>query len=667
MAKKKKAAAGKDTAKAAKSEERYAPSEKRVVRFTETTLRDGHQSLLATRLRGDHIFSVAEEMDRVGFWSLEVWGGATFDVLVRFLNEDPWERLRRLKSIVKKTRLQMLLRGQNLVGYRHYADDVVEAFVMKAAECGMDVFRIFDALNDLRNFESSVKAVKKAGKHAQGAISYSLTERRMGGPIYDLDYYVGMARRMEDMGMDSIAIKDMAGIISPYDAYALVKALKESTKLPIHLHTHYTSGMASMAYLKGIEAGADVVDTALAPFALRTAQPAIEPIVVSLNDTRWETHVDLDLLFKIGDQIEKFAPYYRDYLNTTRMSVIDTGVLRHQVPGGMLSNLVNQLKEADALDRLEDVYKELPQTRKELGFPPLVTPSSQMVGIQAVQNVLFGRYEMISSQIRDYAYGLYGTPPRPMDKKVQKKCLEGYERGQKPITGRPADHLEPEMDKARADVKDITDKEEDVLTYALYPTTGIRFLRWKYGLETPPESLKPRTLEEIQQEAELVEKAKAGLLVEKPAKEAPEKGPGLRAFSVFVDGEYYQVEVEESGAGAPQLTVTTPPAAAAPPRAAAPVRAPAPAPAKAAPAPPKPAAPAASGPGVVTSPMPGLIISYNVKERDTVAKGDALLVLEAMKMQNVINAPVAGRVASVPHDAGASVAKGDTLCVIEPS
>ena len=647
----------------------------RRVRFTDTTFRDGHQSTLATRLRGDHIFPVAEELDQVGFWSLEVWGGATFDVPTRFLNEDPWERLRRLKSLVKKTPLQMLLRGQNLVGYRNYADDVVEAFVMKAAETGVDVFRVFDALNDLRNFESSYRAIRKAGKHAQGAICYTLTERRMGGPIFNLEYYLKMAKRLEEMGSDSIVIKDMAGIISPYDAYQLIKALKETVSIPVHLHSHYTSGMASMAYLKAIEAGVDVVDTALAPFALRSSQPALEPIVVALQGTERETGLDLDLLLKLGAYVEGIAPLYQDYLNETKMAVIDTDVLRHQVPGGMLSNLVSQLKEADALNRIEEVYKELPVTRRELGYPPLVTPTSQIVGIQAVQNVLFGRYKMISSQVKDYAYGLYGKPPAEMDREVRKLCLKGYERGEKPIDCRPADILEPEMEKAREAVKGITSREEDVLIYAMYPTTGLRFLKWKYGLEKPPESVKAKTMEEVHREKELIEKARAGLLVEKPAKEVPAKGSAARAFSVFVDGEYFQVDVEEQGGAEVQRIAAAPapsrPQVPPPKPVAAPPKAPAarPAPQAAAPQAQKaaPAATKAAGAGTMLSPMPGLVISYHVKVGDLVKKGDPVLVLEAMKMQNVLYAPMDGKVKNLPNPAGASVAKDALLCEIEPA
>lgn len=533
---------------AARTESSEKAAKKRT-RFTDTTLRDGHQSTLATRLRGEDIFPIAEEMDRAGFWSMEVWGGATFDVPTRFLNEDPWERLKRLKSLVKKTPLQMLLRGQNLVGYRQYADDVVEAFVQKAAEHGVDVFRIFDALNDIRNLETAAKSIQKAEKHVQGTICYSLTERRMGGPIYNLAYYLKMAADLERMGVDSIVVKDMAGILSPYDAYELVRALKERVSVPVHLHTHYTSGMGSMSYLKAIEAGVDVVDTCLAPFALRSSQPAIEPIVVALEGTVWDTGLDLDHLMRLGQRLEAIAPKYRDHLDKTRMAVIDTGVLKHQVPGGMLSNLVSQLKEAKALDRILEVFEELPKTRKELGYPPLVTPSSQLVGIQAVENVLFGRYRMVPGQIKDYLFGLYGRPPVPVDRQVQQKCLKGYERGEQPIDCRPADVLDPELEKARLAVTAITEAEEDVLTYALFPTTGLRFLKWKYGLEQPPSELAPKTLEDVGREDELIEKAKAGLLVEKAV--IPEE-PMIASDLLMIDRH----ESRSASEGGPQQSRT---------------------------------------------------------------------------------------------------------------
>jgi len=634
------------------------------VKITDTTFRDGHQSLLATRLRTEDMLPIMEEVDSVGYHSIEVWGGATFDVTTRFLNEDPWERLRTLKKMLPHTPLQMLLRGQNLVGYRNYADDVVREFVLHAAECGMDIFRVFDALNDERNFESSFKAIRETGKRIQATVCYSLTERRLGGPVFNIDYFVDKAKTMEGMGADSLCVKDMAGLISPGDAYDLIKALKEELKIPIQLHTHYTSGMASMAYLKAVEAGVDIVDTALAPFGLRSSQPALEPIVVALQNTARDTGLDINKLFKIGQYVETIAPKYRHYLDTTKMAVIDTGVLLHQIPGGMISNLVNQLKEANALHRIQEVYDELPQTRKELGYPPLVTPTSQIVGVQAVLNVLMGRYKMITSQVKDYCYGLYGTPPRPVDLEVQKKALKGYARGEEPITCRAADVLEPEMEKARAATKDIAKDIGDVLTYALYPQTGMRFLRWKYGLEKPPEEVKPKTIDQVKREEELIKKALAGELVEKPAKEAPPRGPGARTYNVFVDGTYYSVEVEALG-GAPVITEITP------------VQKPAPAPVQkpevAKPSPPpqleakkaeKSPAPKEAGEGVITAPMPGMIVEVKYAVGDKVTAGDEVLILEAMKMQNPLTTPIDGVVTSVNVKAGDSVDSGDVLIII---
>jgi pyruvate carboxylase subunit B len=630
---------------------------KNPVGITDTTFRDGHQSLLATRTRLDDLLQIAEKMDSVGFHSLEVWGGATFDVCTRFLNEDPWDRLKTLKKYCKKTPLQMLLRGQNLVGYRNYADDVVEAFVMQSAECGMDIFRVFDALNDERNFEAAFKAIKKARKHIQATVCYSLTERRMGGPVFNLDYYVKKAQRMESMGADSLCIKDMAGILAPYDAYELVSALKKALKIPLQLHCHYTSGMASMTYMKAIEAGVDVVDTALAPFGLRSSQPAVEPIVVAMEGTDRDTGLDLNLLSELGDYMESVSPKYRDFLDSTKMGVIDTGVLIHQIPGGMISNLVSQLKEAGALDRLHEVYEELPIIRKELGYPPLVTPTSQIVGIQAVQNVLFGRYKMITSQVKDYAYGLYGCPPAPMDKRVQAMILKGYERGEKPIACRGADILEPELEKAKQETKGIAKNLADVLTYAMYPTTGLRFLRWKYGLEPVPDNVKPKTLEQVKKEDELIAKARAGKLIEKPEKPVPEKGAGTRTFNVFVDGEYYQVEVEESGAkriSAPVKTVAQQPAAA-----------PATKPSSSEKPAEAPKVALTAGETAITAPMPGMIIEYKVKEGDKVKAGDVVLILEAMKMQNSITSPVDGVVKKLNGVSGTSVPKDSVLCIIE--
>lgn len=633
------------------------------VLVTDTTFRDGHQSTLATRFRTEDMLPAAEMMDEVGFHSMEVWGGATFDVATRFLNEDPWERLVELKKRIKKTPLQMLLRGQNLVGYRNYADDVVEAFVVQAAEAGIDIFRVFDALNDERNFETSFRAIKRSGKHIQASISYSLTEERMGGDVFNLDYYVEKARVLVDMGADSLCIKDMAGLMNPYDAYELICALKKAVRIPIQLHCHYTSGMASMSYLMAIGAGVDIIDCALAPFGLRTSEPAVEPMVASLRGTPRDTGLPLPKLFDLGAYIEKVAPRYRRFLNRTRMAVIDTGVLEHQIPGGMLTNLVSQLREADALDRINEVYEELPRTRKELGYPPLVTPTSQIVGIQSVQNVLFGRYKMISGQVKDYAYGLYGKPPVGMDPKVRKMALKGYKRGDKPITCRAADMLEPELQSARDAVKGLARNERDVLTYALYPTTGLRFLRWKYGLEEPPPEVKPTTDEDIRREDELIGRARKGLLIEKPAPgEAPQRGAGARTFNIFVEGQYFNVEVEEVG-GRPRIRA---------------VGKTAPIIKKGAP---KEKGKTAmeelrrtNGKGLlqaveegelsIIAPMPGMVVQFEVKEGDSVKEGDILVILEAMKMQNTLTSNVSGVVKSLKITPGTSVEKNQVLLTI---
>ena len=582
--------------------------EKNPLKITDVTLRDGHQSLLATRMRTEDMVPIAPEMNKAGFYSMEVWGGATFDVPTRFLNEDPWQRLSSLKKLAPDTQLQMLLRGQNLVGYRNYADDVVAAFVHHAAETGVDIFRVFDALNDERNFETALIAIKECGKHAQLSLCYSLTEPKMGGLVYNLDYYVNKALILQDMGADSLCIKDMAGLIAPDDAYNLIKALKQELKIPVQLHSHYTSGMAPMSILKAVEAGVDIIDAALAPFALRSSHPAIEPIVVALQGTPRDTGIDLGQLLKLGQYFESIAPKYRDFLDSTRMAVIDTGVLIHQVPGGMISNLVAQLKEAKALDRIDEVYAELPKVRKELGYPPLVTPTSQIVGIQAVQNVLFGRYKVISAQVKDYIYGLYGRPPAPVDPEIQKLVLKGYERGETPITCRPGDVLEPELEAAFEATKDIAKDIGDVLIYALYPTTGMRFLRWKYGLETPPPETKPKTLEDIKREDELIAKAKAGMLAETVTANDP---------------------------------VTT----------SAPAKETAPAEAKA-------------GETTIVAPMPGLIIRYDVKIGDEVKAGDNIAVLEAMKMAIDLPTPVGGRVKAISFKAGDHVARDDVLAII---
>ncbi|MEA2039922.1 MAG: pyruvate carboxylase subunit B [Thermodesulfobacteriota bacterium] len=485
---------------------------KNPIKIQDNTFRDGHQSTLATRMRTEDMIPIAEKMDSVGFWAMEVWGGATFDSMHRFLGEDPFDRIRTLKKYIKKTPLSMLLRGQNLVGYRNYADDVARLFVDKTCEAGMDVFRVFDALNDFRNLQTVVERIKANGKHFQGTICYSLTERRMGGDIFNLGYYLDKAKELEQMGADTLCLKDMAGIMAPFDIARLTTELKKVITIPIHLHTHYTSGMASMVYLEAIKAGIDIVDTCMAPFALRTSQPAVGPIVATLYGTTRDPGFELDLLLELDDYIETIAPKYRDFLAKHRMSIIDTGVLVHQVPGGMISNLVTQLKEANALDRLSDVYEEVAITRKELGMPPLVTPTSQIVGVQAVLNVLFGRYKMITNEVKDLVYGLYGKTPIPVDPEVQKKVLKGYKWGETPVTGRAADYLEPELESCRTKVGDLARDDFDLLIFALYPTTGEQFLKWKYGFEERLPGIRPKTLEDIRKEDEAMDKAMERLL-----------------------------------------------------------------------------------------------------------------------------------------------------------
>ncbi len=652
------------------------PKAENPIKIMDLSLRDGHQSLFATRGRTEDMIPVAELMDQVGFWALETWGGATFDTMHRFLNEDPWERIRTLKRYFKKTPFSMLLRAQNLVGYRNYADDVANAFMDRACENGMDIFRTFDALNDYRNFQTVVPKIKEYGKHFQGCICYSMTEPRLGGEVYNLDYYVNKAKDLEAMGADSICIKDMAGLIAPYDAYQLVKALKEAVKPPIHLHSHFTSGMSPMSHLKAIEAGVDIIDTCMSPYAYRTSHAAVEPLVMALLGTSRDTGFDIKLLARINEIFEKkIMPKYKHLLDDSKMSIIDINVLLHQTPGGMLSNLVNQLRDMDALDRIDDVYKELPRVRKELGQIPLVTPTSQIVGVQTVNNVLHDtpeeRYKMITAQVKDLCYGLYGKTAVPIDSELQKKALKGYDRGEEPITCRPAEVLEPELEKAREEIGDLAADMDDLVLYALYPVTGRKFLQWKYGVEEAPASVKPISMEEVKKRDELIKKAKAGELIErKPG--TPPRGENMRTFNVFVDNEYFNVEVEPTG-GAPVITLPTggmpmPAPAAAPVASAAPAPAPAaetpaptPAPAAEAPAP----APTAAVDGTpVSAPMPGMIVSYEKNVGDAVSEGETVLILEAMKMENALPAPCSGTIQAVNYKSGDTVAKGDILCMI---
>jgi pyruvate carboxylase subunit B len=458
---------------------------KHPVKITDVTFRDGQQSLIATRMRSADMEGIAQAMDRAGFYSLEVWGGATFDVAIRFLNEDPWERLRTLKRLMPNTPLQMLLRGQNLVGYRNYADDVVTAFVHHAANTGIDIFRVFDSLNDERNLETSIRAIKECGKHVQAQLLYSLTGPKLGGPLYRVDYFVKKALVMEEMGADSLCIVDASGLPCPYDAYKLFKALKKVVRVPIGLHSHCDSAMASMSYLKAVEAGVDIIDTAFSPFALRSSLPPTEIMVFALQGTPRDTGLDLSHLIRTGRYFEPVIAKYQEFMDHTKVSLVDTEALLHQLPGGLITNLLAQLRQMNVLDRLDEILAEIPCVRKDLGFPVMATPSSQIIVTQAVQNVIAGRYKVMSRQIRDYAYGLYGKPPAPMNPEVQALMLKNYEGGEAPIDCRPADILKPELEKAKQETRGIARDMGDVLTYALYPDIGMRFLKRKYGLETP--------------------------------------------------------------------------------------------------------------------------------------------------------------------------------------
>ena len=443
----------------------------RPVRICDTILRDAHQSLLATRMRTDDMLPIAEKLEQVGYWSVEMWGGATFDSAMRFLNEDPWERIRKLKAVMPSTPFQMLLRGQNVVGYKHYPDDVLERFVVKAHDNGIDVFRIFDALNDIRNMKKAMEFVKREGAVAEMSLCYTIS------PVHNVDTFVEMARVMEDMGADTICIKDMAGLLSPYVAYELVGRLKTEVKVPIHLHTHYTSGMAMAAVLKAIEAGVDIVDTAISALAMVTSQPPTESLVRILQESSRDTGLDLNLLAEISNYFTEVRKKYAAF--ESGMKGVDVRVLQFQIPGGMLSNLMSQLREQGAEERYAEVLQEIPRVREEMGFPPLVTPSSQIVGTQATLNVVLGeRYKIIPAEIKNYVRGYYGHPPAPINPGIKQKAIGDEE----PIDCRPADLIPPALDEARAEIGDLAESEEDLLSYVLFPQVARPFLeRRKQG------------------------------------------------------------------------------------------------------------------------------------------------------------------------------------------
>ena len=437
------------------------------VRITETIFRDAHQSLWATRMKTEDMMAVAEAIDEIGFHSLEAWGGATFDSCLRFLKEDPWVRLRRLKAVIRKTPIQMLLRGQNILGYHHYPDDVVKEFCKRAVDNGVGIIRIFDALNDVRNMGVAIKASKEAGAHVQGTVVYTIS------PVHNIDSYVKLAKELKELGCDSICIKDMAGLLKPYEAEKLVKELKQAVNLPLQLHGHYTSGLASMTYLKAVEAGLDIIDTALSALALGTSQPPTESMVAALQGTPFDTGLDLNEIASIN---QHFNEIKKQYQSVSAPIQVDTAVLSYQIPGGMISNLRNQLAGQNASDRYADVLAEVPKVREELGFPPLVTPTSQMLGTQAVLNVLTGkRYGVVPKEIKDYVRGMYGRPPAPINPEIQKLII-GDEQ---PITHRPADALEPMLDQARKDIMPYYQQEEDVLSYVLFPEVAMEYFKFR--------------------------------------------------------------------------------------------------------------------------------------------------------------------------------------------
>ena len=605
------------------------------VHITDTVLRDGHQSLIATRMRTEDMLPICAELDAVGYWSLEAWGGATFDACLRFLQEDPWERLRLLRAALPNTRLQMLLRGQNLLGYRHYADDVVRAFVQRAAALGMDVFRVFDALNDLRNLHTAIEATKEAGKHAQGTICYTTS------PVHGTAAFVAQGRELAAMGCDSIAIKDMAGLLTPAATESLVKGLLDSVGLPVHLHSHATSGLAEMCQFKAIEAGCRHIDTAVSSFAGGTSHPPTESMVVALRDTAWDTGLDLDRLQHIAAYFrevrKKYHAFESDYTG------VDTRVQVNQVPGGMISNLANQLREQNALGRMDEVLAEIPRVRADLGYPPLVTPTSQIVGTQAVLNVLTGqRYQTVSNEVKRYLQGGYGQPPAPIDAEVRVQAVGTAET----IDCRPADLLQPELDKLRAELGELAGGDEDVLSYALFPEVGRQFLEGRRAGTLTPEPLAPP-----------VTTIAGG--------DGPARAP--TEFNISLHGESYHVRITGSGhKGQPErhfyLDVDGMPvevmvetldelvlsggAEGAIPTAISGRR------------------PRPSAPGHVATAMPGNIVAVLVEEGAQVSAGQPVLVTEAMKMETEIRAPIAGTVARVLVRKGDAVNPDETLIEI---
>jgi len=586
-------------------------SDKTPLGLTEVVLRDAHQSLFATRMRIDDMLPIAEKLDEIGYWSIESWGGATFDACIRFLGEDPWDRIRQLKKAMPRTPQQMLFRGQNILGYRHYADDLVDKFVERAAANGIDVFRIFDAMNDPRNLERAVAAVRKQGRHAQGTLSYTVS------PVHNIDTWVQMGARLSEMGADSIAIKDMAGLLTPYMAYELVSRLKKTVDVPIHMHCHATTGLSSATYLKAVEAGIDNVDTAISSMSMTYGHSPTEAIVAMLEGTGRDTGLDIRKLEEIAAYFREVRKKYARFEGALRGT--DSRILVAQVPGGMLTNLENQLKEQNATDRLDEVLEEIPRVREDLGFIPLVTPTSQIVGTQSVMNVLLGeRYKSIALETEGVLKGEYGATPAPVNKELQARVLEG----DSPITCRPADNLEPEFERLKQALLSKEDEEglqfgenidDDVLTYALFPQVGLKFL----ANRTNPSAFEPRPE------------------IGPPATTAPAPAAGSAVYTVEVSGEQFVVKVTEGG----DIESATPVAASQGP------------------------VPAVGSVGI-TAPLAGNIFKIVVKPGDVVAGGDVVLVLEAMKMETEIRAASGGTVSQVLVHEGDAVDAGHTLITL---
>ena len=604
-------------------------------RITDTILRDAHQSLIATRMRTEDMLPICEKLDRVGYWSLEIWGGATFDACVRFLKEDPWERLRKLREALPNTQLQMLLRGQNLLGYRHYADDVVRAFVARAADNGMDIFRIFDALNDVRNLQTAVEAVKAAGKHAQGAICYTTS------PIHTLERFVELGLAMQGLGCDSIAIKDMAGLLTPNVTGRLVRALVEALDVPVFLHSHATSGLAAICQFKAVENGVAGIDTAISAFAGGTSHPPTESMVAALRDTEYDTGLDLPLLQEIGFYFREVRKKYHQF--ESEYTGLDTRVQVNQVPGGMISNLSNQLKEQGALQRMNEVLEEIPRVRKELAYPPLVTPTSQIVGTQAVLNVLTGeRYKTITNEVKLYLQGRYGQPPGPVSPQVRHMAIGNEEV----IECRPADLIPDELERLRKEIGPLAHSEEDVLTYAMFPDIGREFLEQRDAGTLVPEPLEPADTPGNGGQRAATE-FNVTMHGETYYIRITGKGYGRadkRPYYLSIDGVPEEVLIEpleeiELGEGGSEERPRQPTAAGARPR--------------------------ATRPGDVTTSMPGTIVDILVNVGDEVKPGDPVLITEAMKMETEIQAPIAGVVTEIHVRKGESVTPDEALIVID--